>query len=592
MTQLGFQNIRNLGANSNQPLITNQNDFQIFDNVTLIRNRHTFKIGGSVTFRSREILNADTIVGNFQFNNNMTSNCAGTVSGCTVNSSTGFDVASFLLGYVTSKTRNMFDAGTYTEKRPEWSLYVQDDFRVSNKLTLNMGLRYDIYVPWVEIQDRQSNFDESTGTFVIASDNARIQGVDVGRYLQTYSKSDFGPRFGFAYDVNGSGRTIVRGGVGVFWNFTPGGTSSSKAQNPPFLQSTALTASPNTNFSPSLRLSDGLPPPPGVDPNRPPSGTTRSIFDINFRDGYTVNWNVNVQQQIGTNYMVELAYAGARGRQYMLKLDPNEAPATVGVTNSNINRPYATLAPALRSIGQANSLGELDYHGFLAKFQRRFANGFSLLGSYTGAKVIDLNSDNDGGVTQLNVYNYKGYSRARADYDILHTLSVSGMYELPLGRDKWYGGWQTSGIVYWRTGRPFTVTQQQGVQSTGTGNRPNTVGDPKVDDPTVDRWFDPTAFQAVSEPTGTFGNTGRNTVDGPGQFNIDFSLIKNTRFGRYNLEFRAEAFNLLNHPQFNQPNGSIGNAAVGTITTMLPNPACALCGTTERNLQFAAKLTF
>jgi len=592
MTQLGFQNIRNLGANSNQPLITNQNDFQIFDNVTWIKNQHTFKLGGSVTFRSREILNADTIVGNFSFNNNMTSNCANTVSGCTLIPNTGFDVASFLLGYVNAKNRNLFDADTYTEKRPEWSIYLQDDYRASSKLTLNMGLRYDIYKPWIEVDNRQSNFDETTGTFVIAADNAVMQGVSVGRYLQTYSKGDVGPRFGFAYDVKGTGRTIVRGGVGVFWNFTPGGTSSSKAQNPPFLQSTALTPSPNTTYSTNLSLSAGLPPPPGVDPNRPPSGSTRSIFDINFRDAYTVNWNFNVQQQLGTNYMLELAYAGARGRQYMLKMDPNEAPATVGVTNSNVNRPYITISPALRLIGQAQSIGELDYHGFLAKFQRRFANGFSFMNSYTWAKAMDLNSDNDGTVTQLNVYDYRGYNRGPAQYDVTQTFVSNVIYELPVGHAKWYGGWQTSGILYWRTGLPFSVGQTQGVQSTGTGNRPNIVGDPVLADPTVDKWFDPAAYQPPADVTGTFGNVGRDTLRGPGQFNIDLSLIKITRFNRFNLELRIEAFNILNHPQFQGPNSTIGNAQVGQITAMLQNPSCALCGTTERNIQFAAKLSF
>ena len=245
---------------------------------------------------------------------------------------------------------------------------------------------------------------------MVASDSATLGGVQVGRYLQTYSKGDLGPRFGFAYDVIGSGRTIVRGGVGIFWNYTPGGTSSSKAQNPPFLQSTALTASPNPNFSPTPRCRTACPRPPGVDPNRPPSGTTRSIFDVDFRDAYTVNWNVNVQRQIGTNYMLELAYAGARGRQYLLKGDPNEAPATVGVTNSNILRPYATISPALRTLGQVQSEGILNYHGFLAKFQRRFANGFSLLTSYTFAKAMDYNSDNDGTVTVADVYNIAGYN--------------------------------------------------------------------------------------------------------------------------------------------------------------------------------------
>src|SRR5215471_14117595 len=171
MTQLGFQNIRNLGANSNQPLITNQNDFSFADNVTWTRGKQTVKMGGNLILRSREILNADTIVGNFNFTNNMTSNCAGQPAGCTVNSATGFDVASFLLGLTSAKNRNLFDSGTYTEKRPEIGAYVQDDYRLTRKLTLNLGLRYDVFPPWVEIKDRQSNFDPSTGVFVVASPN-------------------------------------------------------------------------------------------------------------------------------------------------------------------------------------------------------------------------------------------------------------------------------------------------------------------------------------------------------------------------------------------------------------------------------------
>jgi hypothetical protein len=591
-TQLNFQNIRNIGANSNQPLITNQNDFQIFDNVTKISGRHTFKVGGSVTFRSREILNADTIVGNFTFNNNMTSNCAGTVAGCTLNSSTGFDVASFLLGYATTKNRNLFDASTYTEKRPEYSIYGQDDFRVSSRLTLNVGLRWDIYRPWVEINDRQSNFDMNTGLFVVASDNATIQGVDVGRILQTYSKGDLGPRFGFSWDATGTGKTLVRGGIGVFWNFTPGGTSSSKAQNQPFLQSTALTPAPNTSFSndPKMLVSAGLPPPPGVHPEAPPAGATRSIFDIGFRDAHTINYNLNIQQQIGTNYMFEVAYAGARGSDYVVKVDVNQAPPVVGVTNSNVNRPYIVRSPALRGLVQSQSIGDLWYHGLLTKLQRRFANGFSLLASYTFSKSIDYASDNEATVT--NNLDPIGYQRGVSDYNVAHTLSLAGMYELPIGKTRWWGGWQTSGIVYWRSGRPYQVTQAQGVLSTGTGNRPNIVGDPTLSDPTVDKWFDPAAYQSVTETTGTYGDVGRNTLYGPQQFNVDLSIIKYTRFNKFNLELRAEAFNLLNHPQFNNPNGTIGNAAVATITSLLPNPACALCGNTERNIQFAAKITF
>ena len=590
MTQMTFQNIRNLGANGNQPLITNQNDFQIFDNVTWIKGKHTVKTGGNITFRSREILNADTIVGSFSFNNNMTSNCAGQSAGCTVSSATGFDVASFMLGLVNVKNRALFDANTYTEKRPEYSLYVQDDYRLTNRLTMNLGLRWDVYPPWIEVDDRQSNFDESTGKFVVASDDAVINGVKVGRYLQTYSKRDLGPRFGFAYDLDGSGKTMLRGGVGVFWNFTPGGTSSSKAQNPPFLQSTTINASPTAYGSNNL-LKDGLPPPPGVDPNRPAAGSTRSIFDINFRDAYARQWNLNVQRSIASNYMVEVAYVGSQGRQMILKGDPNQARPVVGVSDSNINRPYATLAPALRTIGQVQSKGTLDYHGLLMKFQRRFANNFSFLNSYTWGKAIDLNSDNDGTVTLTNVYNPQ-FNRGPADYDITHTFTSSWIYELPWAREKLYGGWQVSGIMLIRGGLPLTVTQTQGVQSTGTGNRPNRICDGSLPNPTIERWFDTSCFVPPTDITGTYGDSGRGILRGPGSFNIDASLIKNTRIGRFATEIRIEAFNVLNHPQFANPNTTIGNAAVGTILAMLSNPSCALCGTTERQVQLGVKVRF
>jgi hypothetical protein len=592
LSQIGFQNIRNLGANGNQPLITNQNDFQIFDNVTWLKGRHTFKAGGSITLRSREILNADQIVGRFNFNNNQTSNCGGVVGACTLNPATGFDVASFLLGYSSGVTRSLFDADPYLEKRPEYAVYVQDDWRVSHKLTLNLGLRWDVYPPWIEVDDLQSNFDTSTGRFVVASPDAVMNGISVGRYLQTYSKRDFGPRLGFAYDLNGDGRTLLRGGWGVFWNFTPGGTSSSKAQNPPFLQSTALTPTPSATGT-NLQLSSGLPPPPGVDPNRPASGTTRSIFDPNFRDGYAHNFNLNVQRALGANYLVEVAYAGSRSRQLMAKVNPNQAPPVVGVRDSNVNRPFAQLAPALRNIGQAASIGYVDYNGLLVKFQRRFANNFSFLNAYTWGKAIDINSDNDGDVSFTNVYDIENYHRGPADYDVTHTLSSSWIYELPWARDKWYGGWQGNGILYMRTGLPFTVTQTQGVLSTGTGNRPNRICSGRLDNPTIDRWFDTSCFVPPSDTTGTYGDSGRNILRGPGQFNIDASLIKNTRIGRFQTEFRFEAFNVLNHPQFAvRPNSTIGNAAVGTISSMLPNAACALCGTTERQIQLGVKVKF
>jgi Carboxypeptidase regulatory-like domain len=594
MTQIDFQNVRDLGSNSNQPLITNQNDFQFFDNITRSTGKHTLKGGGSLTLRSREILNSDNIVGQFQFNNNQTSNCAGQPAGCNVNSSTGFDVASFLLGLTSQKIRNLSsltatgEVETYLEKRPEYSLYVQDDWRTTSRLTVNMGLRWDVYPPYIEVDDRQSNIDTTTGRAVIASDDAVVAGMKVGRYLQTYSKRDFGPRFGFAYDLAGNGKTTIRGGFGVFWNFSPGGTSSSKAQNQPFLQATALQPNP-TSYGTNLLMRTGLEVPTGVNPDALPAGNTRSAFDVNFRDAYARQWNLNFQRAFGTNYMAEVAYVGSQGRQMVLKVNVNQARPVVGVTDANVNRPLIALAPALRDVSQSQSIGEVDYNGLLVKFQRRFASNFSFLNSYTFGKSMDFASDNEAGIT--NAYDLQ-YNHGPSEYDVTHTFTSSWIYELPWAREKLYGGWQVTGIFLIRGGLPLTITQTQNVLSTGTGNRPNRICDGNLSNPTIDRWYDLDCFVRTPDITGTYGNAGRGIIRGPGSFNIDASLIKNTRIGRFNTEFRVEAFNLLNHPQFANPNTTFDNAQGGRITAMLSSPSCSLCGTVERQIQLAAKVKF
>jgi hypothetical protein len=278
----------------------------------------------------------------------------------------------------------------------------------------------------------------------------------------------------------------------------------------------------------------------------------------------------------------------------VIKVDINQAQPVVGVTDANVNRPFVTLAPQVRSLAESQSIGKVNYNGLLLKFQRRFANNFSFLNSYTFGKSMDYASDNEAGITNnLDLQ----YNWGPSDYDVRHTLSSSWIYEMPWARDTLYGGWQLSGILYLRTGLPITITQAQGVQSTGTGNRPNQVCSGHVDQPTIDRWFDTSCFVLVADATGTYGNTARGSIRAPGSFNIDASLIKNTRFGRYNTEFRLEAFNVLNHPQFARPgDGSSGNqlntAAFGTITQMLSNPSCSLCGTTERQVQLALKVKF
>jgi hypothetical protein len=259
-----------------------------------------------------------------------------------------------------------------------------------------------------------------------------------------------------------------------------------------------------------------------------------------------------------------------------------------------VNRPFITLAPGMRSMSQSQARGIIDHNAFLLKFQRRFASNFSFLNSYTLGKTMDYASDNEASI--FNAYDL-GYNWGPADYDVRHTFSSSWIYELPWAKDALYGGWQLNGILYLRSGLPFTVTQAQGVRSTGTGNRPNQVCGGSLSNPTVDQWFDTSCFVAVPDTTGTFGDTRRNSVRGPDQFNIDASLIKNTRFGRFNTEIRIEAFNVLNHPQFANPGvgnsgAQQGTAQFGQIGQMLSSASCSLCGTTERQIQLGVKMRF
>jgi hypothetical protein len=592
MSQITFANkeFRDLGANGNQPLITALDTFQYFDNVTYIAGRHTIKGGFNLTRRRRNVFNVDNITGTFQFKSDLTSNCVGIATGCKIDPNTGFAGASFLLGYSNSETRT-YMLGTVGERRPEYGAYIQDDFRVSSRLTLNLGLRYDVFVPYVEVHDRQSNFETSTGKFILASDDAVINGHKVGRGLQFTPKLDFMPRIGFAWDLGGDGKTVLRGGYGIFYNNPLTGTSSSKPDNPPFLLAQALT----TTLLPTLQLGAGLPPPPTVDPTRPPSGSTRSIFDINFRDGRAQQWNINLQRQLGKDYLLEVAYAGSKGDHLVLKQDINVAPPVVGVTNSDVNRPYINLAPKLRSLSQVQSRGYSRYHSLQSKLTKRFSVGLVFINAYTYGKTIDIVSDTEGAT--LNPYNFN-YDRGLADFDIKHNFTSTVNYELPFGRGKAFGnsvnpfvdtlisGWQLNTILLARSGLPFTVTQQQGLLSNGTANRPNRVKNGALDNPTPDRWWDLTAFTPTTDNTGTYGNAGRNILRQPGQTNVDFSIIKTTRFfERFQHEFRVEMFNALNHPQFGKPGTTLGASDQGVISSLLFN-------TPMRQIQLAMKLTF
>ena len=338
-------------------------------------------------------------------------------------------------------------------------------------------------------------------------------------------------------------------------------------------------------FVPGLDYSAGSAPPTPTT-----GGNSRSSFDPGFRDGYAQQWSVNVQRQLGSSYMFEVGYIGSRGRQLVVIVDVNQAPAQLGVVNSNVNRPFFRVNPALGSVAQLQSRGTLDYHALQARFVRRFSGGLSATSSYTFGKAIDLGSETDSVTTFPNTYDL-GYNRGPANYDVTHVLTSTWIYTLPLARNHWFGNWQISGLFLARSGYRFTVFQSQNPVSTmsaaipGQLYRPDRIGSSSVESPTVDRWFDTSAFVAPSEPTATFGNSGRNILRGPGQFTIDAALAKLTRVGAVETELRIEAFNLLNSPAFANPANTIDSANAGTISSLMPV-------TPMRQIQLGLKVRF
>ena len=320
-----------------------------------------------------------------------------------------------------------------------------------------------------------------------------------------------------------------------------------------------------------------------------------------LRTPYMQHWNVNVQRQLGRSRVLEVGYVGSKGTKLLSARDLNQPqPSVLPPGLPFVPRPV----PQFDEINTIESRASSNYHSLQARFQQRLSAGLSMLASYTLAKSVDDGSNffpsaGDPNYPQ-NSYDLRA-ERGRSNFDVRHRLSVSYVYDLPFGKgrrfandgDGWstlLSGWQTAGIVTVQTGRPFTVALIREFDNSGTGisalgfganDRPNVVGDPNAGSRTPERWFNTNAF-AFPAP-GTFGNAGRNIVDGPGFHTVNASLIKNTSLSeRINLQLRAEAFNLFNHPNFNLPDNFLGSPTFGQITSARD----------PRHLQFGLKLLF
>jgi len=569
------------------PYIVPQNTFQYSDALSWNRGAHTLRFGASIIRRQVNLFRPNRGKGFFFL--------FGDGGG---QSPTRHEVADLLAGFV-----ERYDIGPpfgmVGTRNWENGFYVQDDWRVNRRLTLNLGLRYDLYTWPVEVQNRQANFDVASGRIILATDDNRS-------FMET-DKNNFAPRIGFAFDMFGTGQSVLRGGYGVFYFVDRGGIDNQLAQNPPFSGFSSFNYTNGFRITLSgqapLNSNDSrlatLPLPTGdvnnVDLNNPTNVTVFSA-DPDNRNSYVQQWNLQVQQQLGTNTAATIAYVGTKGTKL--------------ATYYNLNRqfygqaPGTRLFPLLNDINVQETNGSSIYHGLQTQLERRLSRGVQFTASYTWSHTID---DSPGAFdNQTNRFSIQDFERERgnSNEDLRHRFVFSSLIELPFGRgralgnnwggalDNILGGWQINPIVTLQSGFPVDL-----VQGGNPRTRPDLVGNPQVgeqfDSATGDTlWFNPAAFAPV--PTVAFGGdtvnarpgtTPRNFLYGPpGRF-VDLALFKNFRpTERFTVQFRSEFFNLFNTPQFAQPVFDLGDPNFGRIT----NVRLA----SERQIQLALRLSF
>lgn len=456
--------------------------------------------------------------------------------------------------------------------------YIQDDWKATNKLTLNVGLRYELPTPFTEGHDRQSNFVLDGGPcylqLITVADRGRC---GVGRSLTHTDYNNFAPRLGLAYQA--TSKTVIRSGFGVFYGRDEDvGIQRRLPNNPPFISSATFTGDQTT---PAFLLQNGLP--PNALSLTSPNADVNS-FPFQFLTPYVIQWNFNVQREIGGNFVAQVAYTGSEAHKMPEVVNVNQAfPGTGDV---NRRRPYQGFS----NIQVYSPLVNSNYHALLGKLERRFARGSTMLASYTyGHSIDDGKNTNDQNDPAPQDARNLAAQRGSSNYDVRHRFVLSGVFQLPFGRSPGVfqaavRNWQLSGIFSAQTGQPFTVTLNTDPTATGTTARPDRLRDGSLSPSrrSLERWFDTTAFLAPACPC--FGNSGRNILRGPGFTNLDIGISRTFQIvERLRLQFRAEAFNLLNHPNLGLPAAAIGAPGVGIIGSVV-NP--------ERQIQLAAKLYF
>ncbi len=572
-----------VGPQSNVPNLSVANNFQGSQNFSYtIGSGHTLKFGGDFIRRQ---LNNDFIgsaPGTFSFSGIYTTS---TAAGSAQN---GNAVADFLLGLPAGSTQSLL-LGGFGRRDIVASGYFQDDMKLTRRLTVNAGVRWDLWTPWVEVHDRQTNFDFATGQLVVASPNGPF-----GRALRDTNSHNFAPRLGLAYDLTGSGKTVLRSGYSINYIEDLSGGSTILPFNLPFAYNSQVVNS--SGIIPTVTLSQGFPAPvfPSVSN---PSGQIEQTA-VNYRTEYAQNWNVGIQHQLASNYVLDVAYVGNKGTHLQQRINGNQPYPAAG--NLATHRPYYAIDPNITTVDGLLSTDNSTYESLQVKFTKRFASGLSFLVNYTYGKAIEGSEGvGENGVTaaiETMAQNPldRAAEKALATFDSRSRFVASYVYELPFGKGKPYlksglagqilGNWRVDGITTFLDGNPFTVQMATSTLNTGTFQRPNAICDGNIGGAwTIARFFNTSCY--VAPGAFIYGNAGRNILTGPATANWDFSVqrtfpvMESRRF-----ELRGEFFNLFNTPAFYPPQGSVGLPNFGQLTAIRTG--------SNRQIQVALKFYF
>jgi len=551
-------------------------------NVTLVRGKHVIKTGLQTireddTFQEIYIPN-----GLFVFSGIFT----------------GYDMADMMLGI---PSEFQMSPQLFNPLFRNWYVmpWVQDDWRVTPKLTLNLGIRYE-WRPWPVSKDNTiTNIvlppGGNSASLILAGPCTPIPAIvrtcdtslptsisPTRSTINSTDKTAFAPRVGFAYQIGESNRTVVRGGYGIFYQAEPFNQFVFLSINPPF-----VSFYDRFNNSSNFQSWDFYNPLAG----QPPGGVQFTYIPQTSTIPYLQAWNLGFQQDLGAGFVLDTTYVGNKDTKLWARTWPNQPPPGPG--DIQARRPYTNVS----TVAGDAPVGNANYNGLQVRVDKRYSQGLSMLAGYTWSKGITDSQMAETGyfVPDLQNNYCRICNRGPTASDVRNRFTLSSVYELPVGRkqhylsnvtgvtDKLVSGWQVGGIVSIQSGAPLTVTLAFDNPNVGEGTKlPNVLRNPNNGPKTIAEYFNTEAF-AVPPPY-TFGDEGINSVRGPGFSDVDLSAVKNTiLFRETNLQFRVEFFNAFNHSILGTPNSVVGTPLFGQITnTLLEN----------RQIQFALRLSF